>query len=385
MPATTGPAPAPGQGEGQGQGQSQGQGQGQSQGQGQGQGRGPKPPTIADVARTAGVSRTTVSHALNGLGKVDPRTRERIKQVAADLGYRPNLRAQRLRRGQAEAIALASSMPIAVAGGASRLGFYMEIAAAAAESALLHEYALVLVPPVRSGAGLSSVDVDGAIVVEPDADDAAVADLRARGLPYVALGRPVAPADDAPYVDLRGGPVAELLLRHLHEQGARRPALLIGSGSRHSSVDARAAYERLAAEYGWQPVVATAHEAGGERAGYERCAALLTEHPETDAVCALVDAFAVGAVAAIRDSGRAVPDDVLVATRYDGLRARTCQPPLTAVDLHLDRAASDAVELLLGRLRGEVGTAAVVSPPEPRLVVRASSLRPAPPRVTSRG
>ncbi|MEU7047331.1 LacI family DNA-binding transcriptional regulator [Streptomyces eurythermus] len=44
---------------------------------------------------------TTVSHALNGLGKVDPRTRERIRQVAADLGYRPDLRAQRLRRGQA--------------------------------------------------------------------------------------------------------------------------------------------------------------------------------------------------------------------------------------------------------------------------------------------
>lgn len=49
-------------------------------------GLGAKPPTIADVARVAGVSRTTVSHALNGLGKVDPRTRERIKQVAAELG-----------------------------------------------------------------------------------------------------------------------------------------------------------------------------------------------------------------------------------------------------------------------------------------------------------
>ena len=67
---------------------------------------GPRPPTIADVARLAGVSRTTVSHALNGLGKVDPRTRERVRQAAAELGYRPNLRAQRLRRGQAKAIAL---------------------------------------------------------------------------------------------------------------------------------------------------------------------------------------------------------------------------------------------------------------------------------------
>ncbi|MER7951337.1 LacI family DNA-binding transcriptional regulator [Streptomyces sp. NPDC096079] len=337
-------------------------------------GPGSRPPTIADVARAAGVSRTTVSHALNGIGKVDPRTRERVKEVAADLGYRPNLRAQRLRRGEARAIALASSMPFAVAGGPSRLGFYMEVAAAAAESALLHEYALVLVPPVQSGAALYSVDIDGAIVVEPDVDDAAAARLKERGLPYVALGRPVAPDEDVPYVDLRGGLVTEVLLSHLREQGARRPALIIGSGARHSSVDARTAYERLAEEHGWEPLVATAPEAGGEQAGYECCAALLAAHPEVDAVCALVDAFAVGAVRAIRDSGRAVPDDVMVVTRYDGLRARTCEPPLTAVDLHLVGAAAAAVDLLLGRLRGDT-SARVATVPAPTVIARASSLR----------
>lgn len=342
-------------------------------------GSGPRPPTIADVARAASVSRTTVSHALNGIGKVDPRTRERIKQVAAELGYRPNLRAQRLRRGEAKAIALASSMPFAVAGGPSRLGFYMEVAAAAAERALLHGYALVLVPPVQSGSALYSVDIDGAIVVEPDRDDVAVAQLRERGLPYVALGRPMAEGDDAPYVDLRGGLVVDLLLAHLREQGARRPALLIGAGSRHSAVDARAAYERAAAAHGWPPVVATAPEEGGEQAGHDACAALLADHPDVDAVCALVDAFAVGAVRAIRESGRRIPDDVLVVTRYDGLRARTCEPPLTAVDLHLDRAAADAVELLLGRLRGEP-TAPAATAPEPRVVARASSLRAGGPR-----
>ncbi|MFI5801369.1 LacI family DNA-binding transcriptional regulator [Streptomyces sp. NPDC051561] len=334
-----------------------------------------KAPTIADVARAAGVSRTTVSHALNGIGKVDPRTRERIKQTAAELGYRPNLRAQRLRRGEAKAIALASSMPFAVAGGPSRLGFYMEVAAAAAESALLHDYALVLVPPVQSASALYSVDIDGAIVVEPDVNDAAAAQLKERNLPYVALGRPVSADGDVPYVDLRGGLVTELLLTHLYEQGARRPALLVGSGSRHSSVDALAAYERVAGRYGWAPVVASAPEEGGEQAGYESGAALLAAHPGLDAICAMVDAFAVGAVRAVRDSGRSVPDDVMVATRYDGLRARTCEPPLTAVDLHLDRAASDAVALLLGRLRGEDAAATVATAPAPRVVARRSTMR----------
>lgn len=344
--------------------------------------QGARRPTIADVAQAAGVSRTTVSHALNGIGKVDPRTRERIKGVAAELGYRPNLRAQRLRRGQARAIALVSSMPFAVAGGPSRLGFYMEVAAAAAERALVHEYALVLIPPVQSGSALYSVDIDGAIVVEPEADDPAVAQLRERGLPYVALGRPTAPDDDAPYVDLHGGRVAELLLDHLRAQGARRPALIVGESTRHSSLDARAAYERAAHAHGWTPLVATAPEEGGEQAGYDRCAALLTEHPGIDALCVLVDAFAVGAVRALRDAGRRIPDDVLVVTRYDGLRARTCEPPLTAVDLRLDRAATAAVELLLARLSGQTPADGKtptpghgVPAPEPGLVLRTSSLR----------
>ncbi|MFE2170191.1 substrate-binding domain-containing protein, partial [Streptomyces sp. NPDC059447] len=175
------------------------------------------------------------------------------------------------------------------------------------------------------------------------------------------------------------------LLEHLRDQGARHPALIIGAGTRHSAVDARAAYERAAAEQGWTPVVATAPEEGGCGGGPAGGAPLGPPPPAPDAAGALVDAFAVGAVRAIRDSGRRVPEDVMVVTRYDGPRARTCEPPLTAVDLQLDRAASEAVELLLARLRDEAGAgteaaagaapAAAVSAPEPRVIVRASSLR----------
>jgi transcriptional regulator, LacI family len=102
--------------------------------------------TIKDVAREAGVSPTTVSHALNHRGQVDSRTRERVEQAARTLGYRPNRNAQRLRTGEAHMIVLLSSMPFAVSGGPSRLGFMMEIAAVAAAAALDRGLALVLAP-----------------------------------------------------------------------------------------------------------------------------------------------------------------------------------------------------------------------------------------------
>lgn len=301
--------------------------------------------TIADVARAAGVSRTTVSHALNGLGKVDPRTRERVRRVADELGYRPSVRAQRLRRGEARTIGLVSSMPVGVAGGPSRLGFFMEVAAAAAESALLHGYGLVLVPPLETNPSLDSLDIDGAISVEPEEQDWTTRQLRARDLPVVTLGRQ--PGADLPHVDLNASRVATVLLEHLWQQGARRIALMIGDSARHSYVDVEEIYRGFASESGAQPMVRRVGEAGGEDAGRRACLELLARHPETDAVCATVDAFAVGAVRAVRESGRRVPDDVLVATRYDGVRARTCDPPLTAVDLHLGQAAASAVELLL--------------------------------------
>ena len=104
-------------------------------------------PTISDLARRAGVSPTTVSHAFSGRRHVDPETRERILGIAREMNYHPSSVARGLRSGRTGMIALASSMPFAIAAGPSRLGFLMEIAASAAMSALTRDIALCLIPP----------------------------------------------------------------------------------------------------------------------------------------------------------------------------------------------------------------------------------------------
>jgi len=317
------------------------------------------------------VSPTTVSHSFSGRGYVDARTRERVIAAAQELGYRPNLRAQRLRGGAAQTIGLVSSMPVAVAGGPSRLGFFMEVAAASAETALTHGFAMVLVPPLETRPSLDQFDIDGAIVVEPEQDDAATAQLRARGVPVVSIGRQ--PGSDVPFVDAQASATGQLLLDHLYGQGARAIALLIGAGRRHSYLDMSAAYDAFVAEHGLGAVVAKVDEHEGEEGGHAATQDLLKEHPELDAICAPVDAFAVGAVRALAEAGRRIPEDVRVVTRYNGLRARTCEPPLTSVDLHLDRLAALAVELLLEHLRGDT-TRRVATGPPPVLVPRESSV-----------
>jgi DNA-binding LacI/PurR family transcriptional regulator len=330
---------------------------------------------IKDVAREAGVSPTTVSHALNSRGQVDVDTRMRVEKAALKLGYRPNRHAQRLRTGEAHMIVLLSSMPFAVAGGPSRLGFMMEIAAVAAAAALDRKLALVLAPPMENGkVPLELLEVDGALVIEPSAGDANLDYLKRRGLPVVTIGKPSGMRDMVPHVDIHSLETTRLLLDHLHEQGARKVAMLLGSAKRNSYVQARAAYETFAAEHGQPFLLANADEAQGESGGNEVAAALLAAHPDIDAFCVPVDAFAVGTVKAIHASGRRIPQDVMVATRYDGLRARTCEPPLTAVDLHLDEVARQAIDLLFDHLRGDKACVSV-SAPMAQLVPRQSSTR----------
>ena len=323
--------------------------------------------TIADVAREAGVSRTTVSHSLSGLGHVNSDTRQRVMDTAERLGYRPSVRAQRLRSGRSQAIAVLSSMPSAVSAGVSRLGFFTELAMGCAQTALLSGYTLVLTPPDQQNV-LDRVDIDGAILLEPAPGDELARELTARGIPHITVGAAPGPND----VDLHGEESARLIFEHFAERGARAPGILLGSSERESQRAFRQHYVDLAARQGFAPVIASADEAGGEQAGRRETARMLAEHPEIDALCVPVDAFATGAVQAAEEAGRTVGRDLLVATRYDGVRAQTSSPPLTALDLHLTQVSDAAVTLLLSRLGGQAD-GKPITPPPPTLIARAST------------
>lgn len=112
-----------------------------------------------------------------------------------------------------------------------------------------------------------------------------------------------------------------------------------------------AAYETFASARRMKPVVFRCDERLGEEAGRLAALEMLSQHPKIDAICAPADAFAEGAVGAILRLGRAIPGDIKIATRYDGLRARHCHhsPPLK---LHLELVATQAVELLMDAFDG---------------------------------
>src|SRR5699024_5113739 len=139
---------------------------------------------------------------------------------------------------------------------------------------------------------------------------------------------------------------AELILDHMVAAGARSIGLILGSSGRASQVAFRQQYQHMAEQLGAPTVIRESAEADGEEGAFETTAQLLAEHPHLDALCVPIDAFASGAARAAAAAGRTVGEDLLLATRYDGLRAQTAVPPLTAVDLNLGEVSRAAVTLL---------------------------------------
>jgi DNA-binding LacI/PurR family transcriptional regulator len=327
--------------------------------------------TVVDVARAAGVSAGTVSNAISGKRKVDDATRVRIETAIRDLGYLPNLAARRMRTGRTNTIAIFSSMPTAVAGGSSKLGFLMEIAASAAITAMEMNTALMLIPAIDDPIeALKSIAMDGALIVEPEENDPVLAMMERMGVPTVSIGKPI--GSSSSYVDLDYHTMAEMLIDHLCASGATNFPLVVGKSARHGNLVFKEVYRRRAAEAGMTPHILEVREALAEDAAAAAIANAIADNMRFDAVLVPIDAMATGVMRALRHLHRSVPSDVRVVTRYDGVRARTETPPLTAVDLKLDDIAQIATRNLNHLIEGE-NSKIVIAAPIPSLVVRGSS------------
>lgn len=328
--------------------------------------------TVVDVARAAGVSAGTVSNAISGKRKVEAETLKRIQAAVETLGYRPNLAARRMRTGRTNTIAIYSTMPVAVAAGASKLGFLMEIAASAAIAALDANLSLILVPPIDDPiATLRNIPMDGIIVVEPAAHDPVLEMMQDIGVPTVCVGKPIGSA--SVYVDLDYRQMAEMLIDHLLEAGARKFPLIIGASARQSNIVFEQVYLEKAAENGMPIRVISLPEQRAESSTEAAVLELLETQEHFDGLLVPIDAMATGAMRALKAKKVVIPEAVRVVTRYDGVRARTEAPALTAIDLGLEAVAKTATDVLIGIIN-ERGTVSVAEAPSPKVVPRASSV-----------
>ncbi|MFE2867040.1 LacI family DNA-binding transcriptional regulator [Embleya sp. NPDC059259] len=297
--------------------------------------------TLIDVARAAGVSRSTASDALQGSGRVAEATRARVRETAEALGYRPNSAARRLRRADAGALGL--YLPRT----ATRLDYYLDLAFGAVERAQHDGLDVVLLGGPTGSSGPVASRVDGLLVIDPDGSDPAVPKLLDAGVPVVTGERYLGPSR-APIGAVVCDNAASLaaVLDHLRERGARRPALLAPGGDSAWAQTLRVSADAWGTPHGVPVTVRTIPFAATPAQAAEAARDLLTAEPDIDAVVCGPDGAAPGVLHGARALGRTPGADLLVASCVDGTATRTGNPPITAVDLRPADYGQACAELL---------------------------------------
>jgi LacI family transcriptional regulator len=331
-------------------------------------------PTMADVARSAGVSVATVSHVLNGTRPVLPHTRQAVLDAVDELGYTPNTLARSLVTSRTRSIGLAVS--------AISNPYFTEILQGVEAGALEHGYSLLIADPhddpdheCKVVQLLHERRVDG-MIVAPSADPRELVSYLGRHrVPTVFLDRVIDgviegavggavegvvggavedPVDGPQRFDQvcaeNTGPMARLVA-HLAGLGHRRIGLVAGlpglsttaeriTGYRQGLTTARLPYDDDLVVHG------DSASAGAERA----TATLLSRAAPPTALVTANNAMTIGTLRALRDRGLTVPDDLALCCFDDFAWADLFSPRLTAIAQPSREIGAQAVRVLLERL-----------------------------------
>ncbi|MFD5142047.1 LacI family DNA-binding transcriptional regulator [Streptomyces sp. NPDC058401] len=306
-------------------------------------------PTLADIARAAEVSTATVSHALNGTGRLGESTRRRVREVAGALGYGG-------RRGpHNRSLGIAVTTYAGYAWDFARIAYYARLLIAATSAAHAHGYALTTLPADRGAEPLwHTLAVDGMLLLDSPADDPVLRALRARGLPVVFDGPPADPRPGDVWVDNDHTATTREVLDHLAASGARRIALHAGYGREFYTGAVTSAYEHWCAERGRVPLVIpfdpnddAGHAFDPAFAGPDRPDAVYCVYdPGGRQVLAAAARHGIGIPGAAAGTGPVERGLLLVCASEDPAYAEN-EPSVTTVTFDPERIAESAVSSLV--------------------------------------
>lgn len=327
-------------------------------------------PTLESVARRAGVSRATAGRVLAGSTTLGGQARDAVLRAAAELTYVTNRAARSLMTRRSDSVAFVVGEPEERFFGDPHFSLVLRGAQAAAA-----EHDVQLVFTVLTGDAererferyALGGHVDGVILVSLHGDDPLPRRLHEAGVPVILAGRPFTPVEGLAYVDADNVGGARSAVALLADRGRRRIAAITGPLDMPAAIDRGAGYAAELAARGLRSHGAVDGDFsvdGGRRA----MRALLAAEPGLDAVFVANDLMALGAVAAIAESGRSVPGDVAVVGFDDTPLAAAAHPAITTVRQPTVAMGAALASRLLAGISGGGPQVPVVLPIE--LVVR---------------
>lgn len=331
------------------------------------------PPTLAEIAKVAGVSQMTASRALNNRPGVSREKREEILLIADEMGYVVNRAAQKLSGGRSHIIGMIAQL---------HTPFTSELVMGVGSAARAAGYELLLYSlvgsdrrPPSSVMQLLQQFADGVIALLPYEFDY-LNTLAVSRVPVVTVDHQ-AETPEFPSIVGDSYQGARQAVRYLAELGHRRIAFVTGNERLASARDRRRGYEDTMQQLGlsYSPEM-IAEGDYMQKAGYNAAYRLLALSPRPTAIFAANDISALGVVSAIREAGLKVPDDISVIGFDDIPLASQVHPALTTIRQPTQQMGRSAVNTLLALIVGLEAPSPLITLPT-ELVIRASA---APPR-----
>jgi DNA-binding LacI/PurR family transcriptional regulator len=331
--------------------------------------------TLKDIAKTVGKSVAAVSKALHDHEDISSETREIIRQVAHDMGYVPNITAQRLQKKRTDTIGLI----VPTFSARQSDPFFTELLAGAADQAARQGFDLLVLtrtPGLEEETAYQRLvnqrRVDGVIVAQPRQEDWRINFLIGRQIPFVVVSH-LGLNKAVPSVSINTLIGISQAVEHLISQG-RRKLVLIPPPSNLCFADVcRQAFEAAVAEQS-QATGQIAEEVAtfAQEAGYRAGHILLAASKPPDGIIACHDLVAMGVMAAIHDQGFEIGSDIAVIGFGDILLSEWSHPPLTSIHQPTysmgQRAARILIDLVIDQSSAECQVTM-----DPWLVVRQSS------------
>jgi LacI family transcriptional regulator len=328
--------------------------------------------SLKDVAARAGVSFQTASKVLNGNHKVvSEATRERILAAARELGY--------LRNALAHGLVTSSTYTIGVIG--DDLGDWVlaQFVVGAEQAARRHGHSVLISTTHRDGTDFEGCvrqllerRVDGILAAAPRSeDDPGIGDLLRERVPAVSIHH--VPGGSVPVVGSDHAETGRLAAEHLLGLGHRHIATIVGPTARRVTRSRLRGFR--AALDGAGVALPDSRLAGADwtaASGFAAMRELVERDPSVTAVFAQNDDMATGALAALWQLGRRVPDDCAVVGCDDLPQAPFLVPPLTSVHIPFRETGETAMALLLDRINDNEHADRVLMPV--RLIARTSTL-----------
>ena len=329
--------------------------------------------TIDDVAAAAGVSRQTVSRAINDLDGISGATRQRILTIAAELGYQPS----RLARGLASASQQTRTLGVVLPSVDNE--FYATVLRGIETKASQYGYQLLLCStdedPETEYAKIQSLFsawIDGLILLSSRMTDEQLTDICQRTRPVVLINRlfPHPNAGNVVIDDFNGTYTATM---HLINQGGHKDiAFLLGLPYARSSQLRQRGYQSALHDSDIPLIPAyQQHTDAHIESGYHAARRLLCDHPEITALLVYNDVRTAGVLRACKELGISIPDQLSIISHDNISLSSLLIPSLTTVDIPKQSLGEAAIDMMLSMME-EPSMTPETRTFTPKLIIRES-------------